>query len=137
MDVRNRLANDVIVVPVSPVLSPAPTHDELQAGEGGLPARSVAKCEQVGTILKARLELPSLSGSLSALRLGRKALHCRLEAPKALSLRLAARAVPQLHEHQVADERFVRQQTLLHHRGHGGARTPQVLNPGGRVDQCT
>ncbi|HAM54892.1 MAG TPA: hypothetical protein DCQ64_05615 [Candidatus Rokubacteria bacterium] len=36
MDVRNRLANDVIVVPLSTTLRPAPTHVEIPAGEGGL-----------------------------------------------------------------------------------------------------
>ena len=35
MDVRNRLANDVIVVSVSTTQRPAPTHVRLPAGEGG------------------------------------------------------------------------------------------------------
>jgi len=35
-DVRNRLANDVIVVPVSSVIRDAPTHVRLRAREGGL-----------------------------------------------------------------------------------------------------
>lgn len=50
MDVRNRLANDVIVVPLSTTLRPAPTHVELPAGEGGLTATSMAKCEQITTL---------------------------------------------------------------------------------------
>ena len=35
LDIRNRLANDVIVVPFSTTLRAAPTHEELPAGEGG------------------------------------------------------------------------------------------------------
>src|SRR4030066_1936878 len=50
LDVRNRLANDVIVVPLSTTLRPAPTHVELPAGEGGLKETSMAKCEQVTTL---------------------------------------------------------------------------------------
>ena len=34
LDVRNRLANDVIVIPLSTTLRPAPTHVELPAGRG-------------------------------------------------------------------------------------------------------
>jgi mRNA interferase MazF len=55
MDVRNRLANDVIVVPLSTTLRPAPTHVELSAGEGGLNQVSTAKCEQVTTLDKSFL----------------------------------------------------------------------------------
>jgi len=36
IDVRNRMANDVIVVPISTNLRYAPTHVKLPAGEGGL-----------------------------------------------------------------------------------------------------
>lgn len=50
MDVRNRLANDVIVVPLTTTLRPAPTHVELPAGEAGLKQASMAKCEQVTTL---------------------------------------------------------------------------------------
>jgi len=50
LDVRNRLANDVIVVPLSTTLRSAPTHVELPAGEGGLKETSMAKCEQVTTL---------------------------------------------------------------------------------------
>ena len=50
LDVRNRLANDVIVVPLTTTLRPAPTHVELPAGEGGLKATSMAKCEHITTL---------------------------------------------------------------------------------------
>jgi mRNA-degrading endonuclease toxin of MazEF toxin-antitoxin module len=53
MDVRNRFANDVIVVPLTTTLRPAPTHGELAAGEGGLRETSMAKCEQVTTLAQA------------------------------------------------------------------------------------
>ena len=36
LDVRNRLANDVIVVPITTTLRPSPTHVELAQSEGGL-----------------------------------------------------------------------------------------------------
>ena len=36
MDVRNLLANDVVVVPISTTLRSSPTHVELAAGEGAL-----------------------------------------------------------------------------------------------------
>ena len=55
MDVRNRLASDVIVVPLSTTLRPAPTHVELSPGEGGLKETSMAKCEQVTTLDKSFL----------------------------------------------------------------------------------
>lgn len=69
-DVRNRLASDVIVVPLSSHLRPAPTHVLLREREGGLPVRSVAKCEQITTVLKDRLVAPALGGPVSAARLG-------------------------------------------------------------------
>lgn len=46
MDVRNRLASDVIVVPLSTNLRPAPTHVELPAGEGGLKETSMASANR-------------------------------------------------------------------------------------------
>jgi mRNA-degrading endonuclease toxin of MazEF toxin-antitoxin module len=49
LDVRNRLANDVVVIPISTSLRSSPTHVELIAGEGGLEKRSMAKCEQITT----------------------------------------------------------------------------------------
>ena len=65
MDVRNRLANDVIVVPLSTTLRPAPTHVELPAGEGGLQETYMAKCEQVTTLDKAFLLRGPFAGTIS------------------------------------------------------------------------
>ena len=68
-DSRNRLASDVIVVPISSVLRPAPTHVRLRVGGGGLVRASVAKCEQVTTLQRPRLLPRPLGGSLSAVRM--------------------------------------------------------------------
>ena len=65
MDVRNRLAHDVIVVPLSTTLRPAPTHVLLPAGEGGLKDSSMAKCEQVTTLDKAFLLRGPFAGTIS------------------------------------------------------------------------
>lgn len=66
IDVRNRLANDVIVIPLSTTLRPAPTHVELPAGEGGLKQPSVAKCEQVTTLDKSFLLRGPFAGTISS-----------------------------------------------------------------------
>lgn len=55
LDIRNKLANDIIVIHLSTTLRPAPTHVLLQEGEGGLSKASMAKCEQVTTIDKSLL----------------------------------------------------------------------------------
>lgn len=55
LDIRNKLANDIVVVPLSSALRQAPTHVLLQEGEGGLAKSSMAKCEQLTTIEKALL----------------------------------------------------------------------------------
>ena len=55
MDVRNRLAGDVIVVPLSANLRPLPTHVLLPAGIGGQRRDSMAKCEQITTLDKSLL----------------------------------------------------------------------------------
>ncbi len=68
-DVRNRLANDVIVVPISSVLREAPTHVRLHSREGGLARPSVAKCEQITTLRRDRLLPRPLSGALSTARM--------------------------------------------------------------------
>lgn len=68
-DVRNRLANDVIVIPLSTVLHEAPTHVRLRAGEGGLRQPSMVKCEQITTLRRDRLLTRALGGSLSRARL--------------------------------------------------------------------
>ena len=67
LDVRNRLANDVIVVPLSTTLRPAPTHVELPAGEGGLKETSMAKCEQITTLDKSFLIRGLFAGTISPL----------------------------------------------------------------------
>lgn len=55
LNARNRMANDVLVVPLSTTLRPAPTHVLVEAGEGGLNRDSMAKCEQVTTLDKSFL----------------------------------------------------------------------------------
>jgi mRNA interferase MazF len=66
MDVRNRLANDVIVVPLSTTLRPAPTHVTIPAGEGGLRQISVAKCEQITTLDQSFLIRGPFAGVIRA-----------------------------------------------------------------------
>ena len=65
LDIRNKLANDIIVVPLSTNLRPSPTHVLLQEGEGGLSKASMAKCEQVTTIDKSLLIKGPFAGKLS------------------------------------------------------------------------
>lgn len=67
LDIRNRLANDVIVVPLSTTLRPAPTHVELPAGEGGLKETSMAKCEQVTNLDKSFLIRGPFAGTINPL----------------------------------------------------------------------
>ena len=64
-DSRNRLASDVIVVPLSSVLREAPTHVRLRVREGGLPRPSVAKCEQITTLRRDRLAPRPLGGNVA------------------------------------------------------------------------
>ena len=66
MDVRNRLANDVMVVPLTTTLRPAPTHVRIPAGEGGLGETSMAKCEQVTTLDTSFLIRGPFAGAISA-----------------------------------------------------------------------
>lgn len=65
LDIRNKLANDIIVVPLSATLKPAPTHVLLPEGEGGLSKASMAKCEQVTTIDKSLLLTEPFAGRIS------------------------------------------------------------------------
>ena len=65
LDIRNKLANDIIVVPLSTNLRPSPTHVLLQEGEGGLSKASMAKCEPVTTIDKSLLIRGPFSGRVS------------------------------------------------------------------------
>ena len=55
-DVRNRWASDVLVVPLSTQVRPAPTHVLLDRGQGGIPHASIVKCEQVTCLDKSLLE---------------------------------------------------------------------------------
>ena len=64
LDVRNRLANDVVVVPISTTLHTSPTHVALPEGEGGLDKTSMAKCEQITTLDKSFLIRGPFSGSI-------------------------------------------------------------------------
>ena len=65
IDVRNRLANDVMVVPLSTTLRPAPTHVQITEGEGGVRLRSMAKCEQVTTLDKSLLVRGPFAGKVA------------------------------------------------------------------------
>ena len=69
MDVRNRLANDVIVVPISSTLRTSPTHVELAKGEGGLDKPSMIKCEQITTLDKSFLIRGPFSGTISPIKM--------------------------------------------------------------------
>jgi mRNA-degrading endonuclease toxin of MazEF toxin-antitoxin module len=51
-DYRNERASDVIVIPCSSRVRPAPTHVILKRGQGGIPESSVLKCEQITTLPK-------------------------------------------------------------------------------------
>ena len=64
MDVRNRLANDIIVIPISTTLRISPTHVKLDKGDGGLDKPSMAKCEQITTIHKSYLVRGPFSGAI-------------------------------------------------------------------------
>lgn len=68
-DIRNEHASDVIVVPCSTRMRDGPTHVPLRRREGGLPARSVLKCEQITTIPRDLLGRRALGGPLSSRRL--------------------------------------------------------------------
>ncbi|VAX31861.1 hypothetical protein MNBD_NITROSPIRAE03-987 [hydrothermal vent metagenome] len=65
LDIRNKLANDIIVVPLSTNLRQSPTHVLLKEGDGGLSKPSMAKCEQVTTIDKALLIKGPFAGKIS------------------------------------------------------------------------
>lgn len=65
LDVRNRLANDVIVVPLTTTLRPAPTHVPIAQGEGGVRLSSMAKCEQVTTLDRAFLVRGPFAGRIA------------------------------------------------------------------------
>jgi mRNA-degrading endonuclease toxin of MazEF toxin-antitoxin module len=64
-DARNRWASDVLAIPISTKVRPAPEHVLLDRGEGGLPQSSVAKCEQVSSIDRSLLEGRPVGGPIS------------------------------------------------------------------------
>jgi mRNA interferase MazF len=64
VDARNRLANDVLVIPASTTLRVAPTHVRLRKGTGGIRMDSVLKCEQITTLPKDLLGASALGGPL-------------------------------------------------------------------------
>ncbi len=64
LDVRNRFANDVMVVPLSTPLRSSPTHVLIESGEGGLNHISMAKCEQLTTLDKAFLLRGPFAGTI-------------------------------------------------------------------------
>ena len=82
-DVRNRLAADVIVVPLSGTIRPAPTHVRIRRREGGVPRTSVIKAEHITTISKSRLVSGPLGGPLSARRMVQveKAVLAAIDVP--------------------------------------------------------
>lgn len=49
-NVRNRLADDVIVVPIFSLGAPGPTHVPLARGSGGIKKDSVLFCEELTTL---------------------------------------------------------------------------------------
>jgi mRNA-degrading endonuclease toxin of MazEF toxin-antitoxin module len=65
VNARNRLADDVLVIPASTTLRPAPTHVRVRRGTGGLPRNFVLKCEQITTLSKRLLSPSALGGPLS------------------------------------------------------------------------
>ena len=64
-DYRNQHVSDVIVVPCSSRLRPAPTHVMLRRGQGGLAEDSVLKCEQITTLSKANVYHAALGKPLT------------------------------------------------------------------------
>ncbi len=63
-DVRNRLANDVIIVPCSTRARAMTWHVRIRRGEAGVPHSCMAKCEQIATVPKSWIE-PAELGQLS------------------------------------------------------------------------
>jgi mRNA-degrading endonuclease toxin of MazEF toxin-antitoxin module len=67
-DPRNRIANDVVVIPCSTSAHRMRWHVGLRRGEGGLTGASMAKCEQITTLPKGDVEAEEL-GLLSPARM--------------------------------------------------------------------
>jgi mRNA interferase MazF len=69
VNARNRLADDVLVIPASTTIRVAPTHVGLRRGTGGIRRDSVLKCEQITTLPKRLLSESALGGPLPAVLL--------------------------------------------------------------------
>jgi mRNA interferase MazF len=69
-DLRNELATDVVVLPLTTVLRLGPWHVQIRKGEGGLTQESIVKCEQPVTLRKTRLSSTPLGERLSPDRMG-------------------------------------------------------------------
>ena len=65
MDIRNKLAGDVIAIPLTTNLRPAPTHIFLKKGDGGVRQDSMAKCEQITTLDKSLLLRGPFAGKVT------------------------------------------------------------------------
>lgn len=61
---RNRLGDDVMVVPLSTALKPCPTHVRIEQGMAGLRKTSMAKCEQLTTLNKIFLLKGPFAGTV-------------------------------------------------------------------------
>jgi mRNA-degrading endonuclease toxin of MazEF toxin-antitoxin module len=68
-DERNRLAADVIVIPVSSVHRGGPWHVRLRKREGGLGQSSVLLCEQITTVRTDAIIDRPLGNALSQQRM--------------------------------------------------------------------
>ena len=68
-NVRNELANTVVIVPATTLLRVGPWHVRLKKGEGGLQHASVLRCENIVAIPKQLLDERPLGDSLSRRRM--------------------------------------------------------------------
>ena len=103
VNARNRLANDVLVIPASTTLRLAPTHVRLRKGTGGLRADSVLKCEQVTTLPKALLSESALGVGLPRRR-PRAVRSTRPDVSSAASSQAGGTAPPGVSPFEVSPE---------------------------------
>lgn len=68
-DIRNDRSPTVVVVPCTRTPRFGPWHVELRRGEAGLPAASIAKCEDVTMLAKSDLVPGALGAALSNARM--------------------------------------------------------------------
>jgi len=96
-DYRNQYAGDVIVIPCSTRLLPAPTHVRLERGQGGLPESTVLKCEQITTLVRADVHEPPPGSPLSpvVLRAVKRAVLRAIGVPVPLWSRRKSRRATQ------------------------------------------